>query len=117
MKTAQDIIIKPIVTERSTMDNAIGKYTFQVAKDATKTEVRQAVEQLFNVKVVKVNTTNHDGKTKRQGVHSGKTPSWKKAVVTIDTDPKANTYLTKGGKATSHAKKYKHAIEEFGFGG
>ena len=117
MKTAQDIIIKPIVTERSTMDNSIGKYTFQVARDATKTEVRQAVEQLFNVKVVKVNTTNHDGKVKRQGVHSGKTSSWKKAVVTIDTEPKAAVYLAKGGKTTSSAKKYKHSIEDIGIGG
>lgn len=117
MKTAQDIIIRPIVTERSTMDNAIGKYTFQVAKEATKTEVRQAVEKLFNVKVVKVNTTNHDGKTKRQGVHSGKTPSWKKAVVTIDIEPKAAVFLTKGGKTTTSAKKYKHSIEDIGIGG
>lgn len=117
MKTAQDIIIRPVITERSTADNALGKYTFQVAKDATKTEVRQAVEQLFSVKVLKVNTTNHDGKTKRQGVHVGKTPSWKKAVVTIDTDPKASAYLTKGGKTTSAAKKYKHSIEDIGIGG
>ena len=117
MKTAQDIIIKPIITERSTTDSALGKYTFQVASDATKTEVRIAVEQLFTVKVLKVNTTNYDGKTKRQGVHVGKTASWKKAVVTIDTDPKAAAYLSKGGRTTSHAKKYKHSIEEFGFGG
>ena len=117
MKTAQDIIIKPIITERSTTDNAIGKYTFKVAKDATKTEVRQAVEQLFSVKVVKVNTTNHDGKTKRQGVHVGKTPSWKKAVVTIDIDPKAPVFFAKGGKTSSTAKKYKHSIEDIGIGG
>lgn len=117
MKTAQDIIVKPIITERSTTDSAIGKYTFEVAVDATKTEVRQAVEQLFGVKVLKVNTTNYDGKTKRQGVHVGKTSSWKKAVVTIDTDPKAPVFLAKGGKTTSVAKKYKNVIEEFGFGG
>jgi len=117
MKTAQDIIIKPIITERSSADGALGKYTFVVAVNATKTEVRQAVEQLFNVKVLKVNTTNYDGKTKRQGVHVGKTSSWKKAVVTIDTDPKAPVYLAKGGKTTTIAKKYKHIIEEFGFGG
>lgn len=117
MKTAQDIIVKPIITERSTTDSAIGKYTFEVAVNATKTEVRQAVEQLFGVKVLKVNTTNYDGKTKRQGVHVGKTSSWKKAVVTIDTDPKAPVFLDKGGKTTSVAKKYKNVIEEFGFGG
>ena len=117
MKTAQDIIVKPIITERSSTDSALGKYTFRVATSATKTEVRLAVEQLFSVKVLKVNTTNYDGKVKRQGVHVGKTASWKKAVVTIDTDPKTPVYLTKGGKTTSHAKKYKHSIEEFGFGG
>ena len=117
MITAQDIIIKPIITERSNADSALGKYTFAVARSATKTQVRIAVQELFGVKVVKVNTVNYDGKTKRQGVHSGKTPSWKKAVVTIDTDPKASTYLTKGGKTTSATRKYKNTIEEFGFGG
>lgn len=117
MKTAQDIIIRPIITERSTTDSAIGKYTFLVATNATKTEVRQAVEQLFNVKVTQVNTANHEGKVKRQGVHSGKTASWKKAVVTIDMDPKAPVFLAKGGKTSSSAKKYKHSIEEFGIGG
>jgi large subunit ribosomal protein L23 len=117
MKTAQDIIIKPIITERSTMDAAQGKYTFKVYKEATKTQIRQAVETLFKVKVVKVNTVNYDGKAKRQGVHIGKTSSWKKAVVTIDKDPQAPEYLTKGGKVTSAAKKYKDSIEEFGIGG
>lgn len=117
MRTAQDIIVRPIITERSNTDSTIGKYTFQVDKDSTKTEIRQAVEKLFKVKVLKVNTTNYDGKAKRQGVHVGKTPSWKKAVVTIDTNPKASVFLVKGGKTTSAAKKYKNAIEEFGFGG
>ncbi|MHB1454337.1 MAG: 50S ribosomal protein L23 [Saccharofermentanales bacterium] len=117
MITAQDIIIKPIITERSNLDSTLGKYTFAVAKFATKTQVRIAVQELFGVKVVKVNTVNYDGKTKRQGVHSGKTPSWKKAVVTIDTEPKASTYLVKGGKTTSATRKYKSSIEEFGFGG
>jgi len=117
MKTAQDIIIKPIITERSTMDSALGKYTFQVEKSATKTQIRQAVEKLFKVKVLKVNTTNYDGKSKRQGVHVGKTSSWKKAVVTIDTNPKAPVFLAKGGQTKTAAKKYKEAIEEFGFGG
>ena len=69
MKTAQDIIIRPVITERSTTDSALGKYTFQVDRNATKTQVRQAVEKLFKVKVLKVNTTNYDGKAKRQGVH------------------------------------------------
>lgn len=116
MKSAHDIILKPIITEKSTGDAALGKYTFSVAVFATKTEIRQAVEQLFSVKVLRVNTTNYEGKTKRQGVHSGKTPSWKKAIVTIDTEPKAARFMLKGGKASQSNRKYKETIEEFGFG-
>lgn len=116
MKTAHDIIIRPVITERSTGDAAIGKYTFVVAPAATKTEVRIACEKLFGVKVLKVNTVNYDGKNKRQGVHQGMTPSWKKAVVTIDTDPQGATYLGKGGKTAQAGRKYKTSIEEFGFG-
>lgn len=116
MKTAHDIIVRPVITERSTTDAAIGKYTFVVATDATKPEIRQAVEKLFDVKVKSVNTVNYDGKIKRQGVHKGKTPSFKKAVVTIDTDPSNAVYLIKGGKQTQSTRKYKTSIEEFGFG-
>ena len=116
MSTAHDIIKSPLITEKSTTDAALGKYTFEVAVGATKTQVRQAVEQLFEVKVLKVNTANYDGKTKRQGVHVGQTAKWKKAVVTIDTDPKAGTYLQKGGKSATAGRKYKNTIEEFGFG-
>jgi large subunit ribosomal protein L23 len=116
MKTAHDIIIRPVITEKSTGDAAMGKYTFVVAPAATKTEVRMACEKLFSVKVVKVNTINYDGKNKRQGVHQGMTPSWKKAVVTIDTDPQTEGYLSKGGKTSQAARKFKTSIEEFGFG-
>ena len=116
MSTAHDIIKRPVITEKSSADAALGKYTFEVAVGATKTQVRQAVEQLFDVKVKSVNTINYDGKTKRQGVHVGKTASWKKAVVTIDTDPKVDTYLQKGGKSAPASRKYKNTIEEFGFG-
>jgi len=116
MKTAHDIIIRPVITEKSTGDAAIGKYTFAVATTATKTEVRQACEKLFGVKVRKVNTVNYDGKTKRQGVHQGLTPSWKKAVVTIDTEPQSEEFLTKGGKSSQSQRKFKTTIEEFGFG-
>ena len=116
MKTAHDIIISPVITERSTNVAAIGKYTFVVAPGATKPEVRMAVEKLFGVKVLKVNTINYDGKNKRQGVHQGLTPSWKKAVVTIDTDPQSKGYLSKGGKTSQAPRKYKTTIEEFGFG-
>ena len=115
-KAPQDIIIKPIITEKSSYDAAVGKYTFEVAKTATKTDVKNAVEKLFEVKVVSVNTINVDGKVKRQRYVEGVTPSWKKAVVTIDMEAKESSYLAKGGKETKSAKKYKTAIEEFGIG-
>ena len=115
-KAPQDIIIKPIITEKSSYDAAVGKYTFEVAKTATKTDVKNAVEKLFEVKVVAVNTVNVDGKVKRQRYVEGVTPSWKKAVVTIDMEAKDVSYLGKGGKATKSDKKYKTAIEEFGIG-
>lgn len=115
-KAPQDIIIKPVITEKSSTDAAFGKYTFKVAKSATKTDVRKAVEQLFGVKVVSVNTVNYDGKKKRQRYIEGVTASFKKAVVTIDMEAKAESYLGKGGKATKSDKKYKTAIEEFGIG-
>jgi large subunit ribosomal protein L23 len=116
MKTVHDIIIRPVITERSTGEAAIGKYTFVVAPNATKTEIRQACEKLFGVKVIQVNTANYDGKSKRMGVHKGLTPSWKKAVVTINTEPKAAEFLTKGGRTSQATRKYKTTIEEFGFG-
>ncbi len=116
MKAPQDIIIRPIITERSNAEAGEGKYTFQVARGASKPEIRVAAEKLFGVKVLKVNTINYDGKTKRQGATSGKTPSWKKAVVTIDTNAEPATWLAKGGKSTQSQRRYKTSIEEFGFG-
>lgn len=115
MKAPQDIILKPIITERSSMEAMDGRYAFVVAKGATKPEIRQAVEQLFEVKVLAVNTMNCSGKTKRVGVHVGKRADWKKAIVTIDTDPQEVKYLAKGGQTSSVSKKYKTAIEDFGF--
>jgi large subunit ribosomal protein L23 len=115
-KLPQDIIIKPVISEKSSYDTAIGKYTFQVARTATKTDVRKAVEQLFGVKVVSVNTVNYDGKKKRQRYIEGTTPAYKKAVVTIDMEAKEVSYLGKGGKAAKSDKKFKTAIEEFGIG-
>lgn len=116
MKSAQDIILAPVITEKSAGEIADGKYTFKVAKTATKIDVKNAVEKLFGVKVVAVNTTNYDGKVKRQRYQYGRTPSFKKAVVTIDTEGKASEYLTKGGKSVKASAKYKTSIEEFGFG-
>jgi large subunit ribosomal protein L23 len=113
MNNPQDIIIRPIITEKSNDELALGKYTFQVAKTATKTQIKQAVEQLFQVKVLDVNTMQVLGKNKRVGVHLGKKPDWKKAIVRIDTNPKADTFLEKGKKEKVNNKKYKDSIEEF----
>ncbi|MDE6664742.1 MAG: 50S ribosomal protein L23 [Ruminococcus sp.] len=89
MKAPQDIILKPVITERSMDDLQAGKYTFKVAKDANKSEIRKAVEVLFGVKVAKVNTLNCNGKMKRVGRFYGKTADWKKAIVTLTEDSKA----------------------------
>lgn len=112
MRTSQDIIVRPIITEKSYAGIAEGKYTFEVAVDSTKVEIKKAVEELFGVKVKKVNTMNYDGKMKRMGVHQGRRKSWKKAIVTIDTNPEQEKYLVKGGKSSTVAKKYKTEIEE-----
>jgi len=114
MRSPEDIIIQPLITEKSNEQLSDGKYTFVVYKTATKTEIRNAVEKLFSVKVLKVNTINYDGKVKRTGVHIGPRPDWKKAIVKIDTDPKSEVYLIKEGRAVSTNKKYKSGIEEFG---
>ena len=88
MKFAQDIILKPIITEKS-MDGIESKrYTFKVATDATKPEIAKAVEELFGVKVAKVNTINMKRKPKRMGYHFGKTAEWKKAIVTLTASSK-----------------------------
>ena len=110
---AEEVIIKPIITERSSEDLQEGKYTFKVNKKATKIEIAKAVEKLFEVKVLKVNTMTVKGKQKRVGAHVGKTSDWKKAIVTIDTDVEDKTYLTKGGKEVKSSKKFKDSIDEF----
>ncbi len=109
----EDIIIKPIITEKSNAGLQTGKYTFKVAKKATKVDIAKAVETLFNVKVTDVNTMMVKGKEKRMGAHAGKRPDWKKAIVTIETNPSETTYLTKGGKEVKVNKKYKDSIDEF----
>ena len=109
----EEIIIAPVVTEKSNDELQEGKYTFEVNKKATKVEIAKAIEKLFEVKVLKVNTMNVSGKKKRVGYHVGKTSDWKKAIVTIDTNPGEETYLTKGGKETKVSKKYKDSIDEF----
>jgi large subunit ribosomal protein L23 len=80
----QDIIISPVITERSTDNLTRGKYTFKVDKNANKIEIKKAVEALFaGVKVKKVNTMNVRGQFRRQGRSQGYTASWKKAIVTL----------------------------------
>ena len=88
MRTAQDIILKPIITEESMMGIMTKKYTFKVAKDANKIEIAKAVEELFGVKVASVNTMNCRGRAKRVGLSRGTTPAWKKAIVTLTEDSK-----------------------------
>ena len=109
----EDIIIKPIVTEKSNQGLEEGKYTFRVAKKATKVQIANAVEAIFGVKVLNVNTMTVKGKEKRVGRYTGKTSDWKKAIVTIDTAASEKTYTAKGGKETKLSKKYKDSIDEF----
>lgn len=109
----EEIIVAPIITEKSNDLLQDGKYTFKVNKNATKVEIANAVEKLFGVKVLKVNTMNIKGKKKRVGYSQGRTASWKKAIVKIDVNPGEKKYLGKGGKAVKTNKKYKDSIEEF----
>ncbi len=88
MKAPQDIVIKPIITERSMDALQTGKYTFKVDKNANKIEIANAVEKLFDVEVAKVNTMNCIGRTKRVGKFVGKKADWKKAIVTLKADSK-----------------------------
>ena len=93
MKYAQDIILKPIITEASMVgaanEEGSRKYTFAVAKGANKPEIAKAVEELFKVKVLKVNTMNMKGKFRRYMRFEGYKPDWKKAVVTLTLDSKS----------------------------
>ena len=89
MKTAYDIIKRPIITEQSMEAATFKKYTFEVAKDANKIEIAKAVEEIFGVKVAKVNTLNMKGKEKRMGRYpAGRRASWKKAMFTLTADSK-----------------------------
>ena len=89
MRTAYDVIIRPIITEQSMEDLDIKKYTFEVAKDAGKIEIKKAVEEIFGVKVASVNTLTVSGKEKRMGAgRPGMTKTWKKAYVQLAADSK-----------------------------
>ena len=93
MKFAQDIILKPIITEKSMDGIAAKRYTFKVAVDATKPEIASAVEAMFDVEVLTVNTINMKKKPKRLGVHAGFTGEWKKAIVTLKPESKSIAFF------------------------
>jgi large subunit ribosomal protein L23 len=89
MRSPYDVIIKPVISERS-MDHAQHrKYTFKVATDANKTQVKHALEEIFGVNIEKVGIMNYDGKVKRQGRTSGRTSAYKKAIVKLTEDSKS----------------------------
>ena len=88
MRDARDIILAPVITEKSMDAMADKKYTFKVAKNAEKIEIARAVEELFSVKVKKVNTLNVSGQRRTRGRTFGYTADWKKAVVTLTPESK-----------------------------
>ena len=88
MKSAYDIIKRPVITERSMSGIADNQYVFEVETSANKVEIKKAIETIFGVKVASVNTIKLPGKWKRMGVHTGKTPAKKKAMVTLTADSK-----------------------------
>ena len=83
MKDYTDIIYSPVITEKSATASEKGVYTFKVAGSANKTQIKKAIEQAFNVKVTNVNTLNTKSKKKRVGKYTGKTKTYKKAIVTL----------------------------------
>lgn len=88
-RTAYDVVIRPIISEQSMEDMDIKKYVFEVAPDAGKPEIARAIEEIFDVRVIKVTTCRVHGKTKRVGANpAGKTKEWKKAVVKLSEDSK-----------------------------
>ena len=111
---AEDIIIKPIITEKSTYAQAQGKYTFKVNKKATKIDIKNAVQKLFGVKVTNVSTLIVKGETKSRNGKTYKTSDWKKAIVTVATEITDLTYKAKGGKDTKASKNFNTEIKEFG---
>lgn len=83
-----DIIIEPIITEKSMADMEENKYTFRVKKTATKPEIKRALESIFGIEIERISTMNVKGKLKRQGATKGYTASWKKAIVTLKDSSK-----------------------------
>lgn len=89
MNSPYDIIIRPVMSEKSNDGIASKKYTFIVDKRATKSDIKRAITEIFNVKVESVNTINYRGKLKRQGRYEGMTPSYKKAIIQLTSDSKS----------------------------
>jgi large subunit ribosomal protein L23 len=83
MRSPYDVILKPVITEKSMADAANKKYTFKVATNANKTEIKHAVEEIFSVEIEKVNIMNYSGKVKRMGKNVGRTSAFKKVIVTL----------------------------------
>ncbi len=83
MKSIYDVIVRPVITEKSSTALSDNKYTFIVHTDATKIDIRNAVEKLYNVKVLRVNTASYEGKQVRLGKSVGKKSDWKKAIVVL----------------------------------
>ncbi|RXT05366.1 50S ribosomal protein L23 [Ammoniphilus sp. CFH 90114] len=89
MKDVRDVILRPIITERTTEMMSFNTYVFEVAPKSNKTEIKQAIEKIFDVKVESVNTMNVKGKPKRMGRYVGKRKDWKKAIIKLSADSKA----------------------------
>ncbi len=83
MRHYSDIIIAPVITEKSMNERNNNVYTFKVVKDATKDEIKQAIEKAFNVEIIKINTLNTKSKKRRVGKYAGRTKTYKKAIVTL----------------------------------
>jgi len=93
MRDPREIVVRPVVTERSTeMIEDLGAYTFIVARDANKIEIRRAIEELFNVEVASVRTANYPGKWRRAGRTMGRRPGYKKAIVKLAEGEQIDVY-------------------------
>ncbi|CAM3234790.1 50S ribosomal protein L23 [Sporolactobacillus spathodeae] len=96
MKDPRDVIKRPVLTERTTDQMADKKYTFEVDRRSNKSEIKRAVEEIFDVKVVKINTVSVKSKPKRYGRYSGHTSEWKKAIVTLTPESKELDFYGSG---------------------
>jgi large subunit ribosomal protein L23 len=93
VKSLSEVLVRPIVTEKTTgMGEVANKYVFEVARASNKHEIKRAVEQYFGVKVLDVRTMNVKGKPKRLGIHAGRRASWKKAIVTLNSEDKIDLF-------------------------